>query len=368
MIKIHINVDMPYDIYLGSGILNTLNWNDIFQSYPKRLVVISDTTVSALYREKLLNLWSDYSLLWFSFEAGEASKTRQTKALLEDQLQEAGVNRDACIIAVGGGVVCDLAGFLAATYNRGVPAIYIPTTLLAIVDASVGGKTGVNTPLSKNSIGVFSQPKAIYMDIDFLNTLPDNELRNGLAEILKHALIRDLRQFERLLKFRKTHSQERWLLSDEMWLLETIAESIRIKKEVVICDEKETGGLRQILNFGHTIGHAIEQLSGYTVAHGEAVAIGISLESYLSYCRGYLSGEDFSKIKEALNSMQFQLKTPYLSDLNAVANALSVDKKSTAKEWRMVFLKSIGTVCENYVGAFDKADLEKLLTWHKEII
>ncbi len=366
MIKIHINVDTPYDIYLGAGILNTLNWTSIFQSYAKRFVVISDTTVSTLYREKLLNLWSEYSPLWLNFEAGEASKTRETKALLEDQLQEAGVNRDACMIAVGGGVVCDLAGFLAATYNRGVPVIYIPTTLLAMVDASVGGKTGVNTSLSKNSIGVFSQPKAIYMDIDFLNTLPDNELQNGLAEILKHSLIRDVKQFERLLKFRKAHSEESWLLSDKMWLLETIAESIRIKKEVVVCDEKETGGLRQILNFGHTIGHAIEQLSGYTVAHGEAVAIGIYLESYLSYCRGYLSWENFSKIEKALKFLKFQLNTPYLSDLNAISNALSVDKKSTAKEWRMVFLKSIGTVCDNYVRAFDKADLEKLLTWYRE--
>lgn len=363
-VKIHVPVADPYDIYLGAGILNTLNWVDIIQPYARRTVVISDTTVSHYYQEKLLALWSELAPLWLTFAAGEEHKTRQTKAWLEDQLQEAGCNRDTCIIAVGGGVVCDLAGFIAATYNRGVPVIYVPTTLLAMVDASVGGKTAVNTPLSKNSIGVFCQPKAIYMDIDFLKTLPEDELKNGLAEILKHALIKDKAQFQRLMAFRQQHPEEPWLLRDESWLLESIAASIHIKKDVVVCDEKETG-LRQILNFGHTLGHALEQLSAYQLPHGQAVAIGIYLESYLSCQGGYLPQKDFLNIVQSLKEFQFNLKTPYFSDQNKVARALSIDKKSRKDEWRVVALKAIGEVYDHYTVPLDLKQLQAALNWYE---
>lgn len=362
-IKIHINVDTPYDIYLGAGSLNQLNWLDILGQHAKRIVVISDTTVSGYYKEKLLSLWAELTPLWLSFPDGEEHKTRQTKALLEDQLQEAGCNRDTCIIAVGGGVVCDMAGFVAATYNRGVPVIYIPTTLLAMVDASVGGKTGVNTAIAKNSIGAFCQPKAIYMDIDFLKTLPDSELKNGLAEIVKHTLIKDKAQFQRLITFKQQHPQERWLLSDESWLLEIIAASINIKKDIVVCDEKETG-LRQILNFGHTLGHVIEQLSAYQVPHGQAVAIGLYAESYLSYHCGYLPLNDFLSIEQSLRGFQFNLKTPYLLDSEKVAKALAVDKKVREEQWRVVVLEAIGKVCASYVMPFGDKELQATLAWY----
>lgn len=363
-IKIHIPVADPYDIHLGAGFLNTLNWAEIIKQNAKRVAVISDTVVSAYYKEKLLNLWSEFKPLWLEFPAGEEHKTRQTKALLEDQLQRAGYNRDTCIIAVGGGVVCDLAGFIAATYNRGVPVIYVPTTLLAMVDASVGGKTGVNTPLAKNSIGAFCQPKAIYMDIDFLKTLPDNELKNGLAEMVKHGLIQDKMQFQGFVAFRKQHPEERWLLSDAPWLLESIAASVNIKKAVVVCDEKETKGLRQILNFGHTIGHAIEQLSAYQVPHGQAVALGLYLESYLSYQNGYLSFDDFLNIEKGLKELHFNLETPYLSDGDKLAQALSIDKKARGDEWRFVALEAIGAVCTGYTVPLRLKDLQTALAWY----
>ncbi len=363
--EIKVNLAESYSIYLGAGILKEALFLQTCRAYAGKIVILSDSNVSTLYETLLETLLAEFKPLCLSFPAGEAFKTRETKAMLEDKMQAAGCNRDTCLIALGGGVVSDLAGFIAATYCRGIPVIYLPTTLLAMVDASVGGKTAVNTARSKNSIGVFYQPKAVFMDIDFLQTLSYGEIKNGLSEILKHALIQDKVQFQRLIEFRKKHPEKNWLLSDSTWLLETIAASVQIKKNIVEQDEKELG-LRKILNFGHTIAHVIELLSDYQIPHGQAVAVGLYLESELSQHYGHLSEIEFKTIEASLQLLDLNIQTAYLSDLEPVTRALSVDKKTRDRQWRFVLLDRIGATCKEYVRVIDLPQLKESLQAYQE--
>ena len=200
--QITVNLAPPYPITIGAGLLKKTLFAEICKTTASRLAVITDSTVNRLYKQQfqdiLQSILSKGEILFLEFPAGERHKTRETKQLLEDKMLAAGCNRDTCILALGGGVVSDVAGFIAATYCRGIPMLSIPTTLLAMVDASVGGKTAINTSYGKNMIGCFYQPQAVIMDIDFLQTLPYSEMDNGLAEMLKHALIQDAHQFSQL--------------------------------------------------------------------------------------------------------------------------------------------------------------------------
>ena len=287
-------VDDSYDIEIGYHLQESL-LNDLrggLVGNIQKFAVITDSTVKELYADSICEMLgkAGYQAQIFSFPAGEKSKTRETKAMIEDAMLAAQYRRDCCIIAVGGGVVTDLAGFVAGTYGRGVPFINYATTLLAAADASVGGKTAVDTPLATNLIGLFNQPEKVYLDIATWKTLPAREISSGMAETVKHACMADRELFEYL----KEHMSE--ILSVEREACEHIAEkNCQIKYHVVEQDETESSGLREILNLGHTVGRAVETVSGYELLHGEAVAIGLMAQLLLSERLGYVSQEEIGE-------------------------------------------------------------------------
>jgi 3-dehydroquinate synthase len=272
-----------------------------------RYALITDHIVAKLYGKKLCHHLHKmgYDIALFSFPAGEASKTRQTKERLEDGLLKHHYSRDTTIIALGGGVVTDLAGFLAATYCRGVSLILIPTTLMAMCDAAIGGKTGVNTPCGKNMIGAFYLPHAIHIHPGFLKTLPEQELFCGTVEILKAGLIADAELFFNFSSF----SVE-----------EALGRAIEVKRRIVAHDMHDVGK-RRFLNLGHTLGHAIEAASGFQLSHGKAVAMGIVLEAKISHRLGLLNTTALSHIEAAFPPVV--LPCPY----EAIMQPLTLDKK-----------------------------------------
>jgi 3-dehydroquinate synthase len=328
MKELSIKTNQSYSIYFIENLLDDSNFAEFLRQKKSRLAIITDSNLENLIAAQVVNYLHKHQMFVevFSFPAGESYKTRETKQALEDQLCNKKFSRDTCIIAVGGGVVTDMAGFLAATYCRGVDAVYIPTSLLAMVDASIGGKTAVNTPYGKNLIGCFYQPKAVFIDVNFLKTLSAAEFKNGYVEILKHLLIADAALFDRQHTFD---------------MGELIFQSCAIKKHIVEQDEREQS-LRALLNFGHTIGHAIEVIDNYQIRHGEAVAIGIMLESYLSYKMGFLSQGDFDKIIVAVKTIQLPMITKAFQDREKFKAALKMDKKAQAQQARYVLLDAVG--------------------------
>ncbi len=299
--------------------------------------IITDDNVQPLYATRLQEHFKkhDISTHVITVANGEQSKTREIASKIQDQLFELSCGRDTGIIALGGGMITDLAGFVAATYCRGIPAIYLPTSLLAMVDAAIGGKTGVNTDYGKNLIGVFSQPKAVFSDINTLLTLPEAEYITAFAEIIKHALIFDADYFDFLM----THADQ--LKQRDLTCLKlVIQKSCDIKSTIVSKDEKDQG-FRAICNFGHTIGHAIELVSNYSINHGQAVALGILVESSISEQLGILSSNDVEKINNIM--MRFSLPlSNFPFDKQLLKNALILDKKSREKIPHFVILKKIG--------------------------
>lgn len=300
---------------------------------------------------------------WLSFPPGDAHKTRETKAQLENELLEKQCGRDTGLIALGGGVVLDLVGFLGATYCRGIPVIYVPTTLLAMVDAAIGGKTGVNTPWGKNLIGAFSQPDSVWIDISVLSTLSDAEYANGLVEVFKHALIDSAALWDDLIR-QKHLIQSR----DREFLSKLIYQNILIKKKVIEVDEHESG-IREILNFGHSIGHAIEKIEEYRISHGEAVAIGLIVESHLSVLCGFLKKSVVDEIEQLLRLYGLPLKTRAFEDLPRFRKALKSDKKSIDQKPRFVLLDAIGRVHQEQSGfamSVNLGMLDEALDWARE--
>lgn len=270
-------------------------------------IVITDANVAHLYELPKPHL---------IIEAGEKSKTRQMKEHLENQMLEMGLGRDCTVVAIGGGVVSDLAGFVAATYCRGVNLITIPTTLLAMIDASIGGKVGVNTEHGKNLIGTFYQPKMVLVDPNVLATLPEKEILNGTAEIIKYGLTLDS------------------TLLDMNLGKELIEKCISLKQSIVEQDPFEKG-LRRVLNFGHTIGHAIEAASSYEIGHGEAIAIGMVVEGSFTLRES---------LRPLFEKKGFSLKLPATFDEKKYEKALNLDKKSLNQKIRFVLLEKIGKV------------------------
>jgi 3-dehydroquinate synthase len=275
---------------------------------------------------------------------GERSKTLGVVARLYDALLEAGADRDTAVVGLGGGAVTDVAGFAASTYLRGVPLVQVPTTLLAQVDASVGGKNGVNHRRGKNLIGTFYQPRLVWIDPDVLATLPARDLRCGMAEVVKVAAIWDAAFFAWL----EQHA-DGILALDRALLSEAIARSVQIKAEVVGLDEREAG-LRSLLNFGHTLGHAIEQVAGYRrVRHGEAVAMGMVFAARLSARRSELAPEAVERIERLLSRLGLRTEPPEWDvQRGAYLRALAVDKKMRGARLRFVVLRELGRaeLCE----------------------
>ena len=343
-------VDDSYDVTIGYDLMNQLiqDIKDGLVGKIHKFAVITDSIVVDLYGEKIFNMIKDagFQADLFVFPEGEKSKTREVKAQLEDELLAKGFRRDCCIIAVGGGVVTDLAGFLAGTFGRGVPFINYATTLLAAADASVGGKTAVDTPLATNLIGLFNQPQKVYLDIATWKTLPKRQIISGLAETIKHACLADGEFFNYL----EAHMDEILALDKEA--CEHIAEAnCRIKYEVVMKDERESG-LREVLNLGHTVGRAIETVSDYELMHGEAVSIGLVAEVDLALKMGLISGEERDRVVALLDKAGLPISIPAYIDREALVKKLYTDKKVRDGKLRFVLQDGIGSIKEFEPGNF----------------
>lgn len=354
MSKLHLElkkvVDDSYDIEIGYELGEQLlcDLRDGLVGSIHKFAVITDSNVKDLYAEGICRLLQEagYQTDLFVFKAGETSKTRETKEKIEDAMLEKGYRRDCCIIAVGGGVVTDLAGFVAGTFGRGIPFINYATTLLAAADASVGGKTAVDTPLATNLIGLFNQPKKVYIDIAAWKTLPERQVSSGLAETIKHACLADHEMF----CFLKEHMQD--ILAMDRNACEYIAEkNCRIKYEVVMKDERESG-LRECLNLGHTVGRAIETVSGYRLLHGEALSIGMAAEVKLAYRLGYMTQEEGEEVIALLGQAGLPVAIPDYIDREELVRKLYTDKKVKNGKLRFVIQRGIGAIVEFEDGVF----------------
>ena len=292
-----------------------------------RWVLVTDATVGPLYAERVQRSFGDARVDVLTIPPGEAHKTRETWASLSDRMLVLGVGRDGAVLALGGGVVGDLAGFVAATYMRGIPVVQLPTTLLAMIDAAIGGKTGVDTPAGKNLVGAVHPPAAVIEDPAVLGTLPTAQLRAGLAEALKHGVIADERYFEETLAALPALLAPGGTDGDAAESL--VRRSVEIKQWVVARDERESG-VRKILNFGHTIGHAVELLSGYSLLHGEAVAIGMALEAKIAERMGIAADGTAARVRDALARSGLPTRLPDAMGADAVLEATRSDKKARA--------------------------------------
>ena len=329
--------ERSYPINIGTNLLNSA---DLLLPYikHKRVAVVSNTTVAPLYLKQLAENLEKHGIKVMSIVLpdGEKYKNIENLNLIYDALLLNRCERNTPLIALGGGVIGDMTGYAAATYLRGVPFIQIPTTLLSQVDSSVGGKTGINHPLGKNMIGAFYQPQVVLVDISTLNTLPDQELRAGLAEVIKYGLIRDLPFLEWL-----EANIEKLLARDVDALQYAITRSCENKAEVVGNDERESGE-RALLNLGHTFGHAIENGMGYGVwLHGEAVAAGTIMAADLSQRMGWLSAEDVNRVKQLFERAGLPIVSPYMS-VDKYLDLMGLDKKVVDGQVRFILLQALG--------------------------
>ena len=343
-------VDDSYEIEIGFGLEEKLltDLQNGLLGNRKKLALITDSNVTSQYGDKLreMLLAAGFQAELFVFEAGERQKTRETKARLEDEMLAAGCRRDCGVIAVGGGVVTDLAGFLAGTFARGVPFVNYATTLLSAADASVGGKTAVDTPLATNLIGLFNQPKKVYLDVNAWKTLPKRQISSGLAETIKHACIARPGFFAYL-----EEHMEALLACDPAACAYIAEENCRIKYQVVMQDERESG-LREVLNLGHTVGRAIETVSGYGLLHGEAVSIGLAAQALLAERLGFLTAEERHRLLALLEKAGLPTAIPPKIDREALVQKLYTDKKVRDGRLRFVVQKGLGNVVEFSPGVF----------------
>lgn len=310
--------------------------------------VIADSRVAELYGARVLAALRDAGLraLLFRFPAGEWNKTRETWTDLTDAMLAARVGRDGAIVALGGGVTGDLAGFVAATYLRGIPYVQAPTTLLAMIDASIGGKTGVDVPAGKNLVGAFHQPRCVVADIETLATLPRPHVAAGMAEAVKHAVIADAVYLEALL------ADAAAIRARDLDALERlVARSVAIKEEVVAADPLE-GGRRQVLNFGHTVGHAVEARSGYNLLHGEAVAIGMATEALLAEAAGVAEAGLAPRVRRALEAFDLPVTIPEDLAAEDLLEAMRGDKKTREATVRFALPSRVGAMHQRADGAW----------------
>jgi 3-dehydroquinate synthase len=321
--RAEINI-LPYPIVVEPGALDRLAGLARKAAPAHRYAIITDSNVGPIYGSRALAGFAPGSADILTVPAGELHKTREEWSRLTDDLLARGLGRDTTIIALGGGVIGDLAGFVAATFMRGIPIVQVPTTLLAMIDASIGGKTGVDTPGGKNLVGVFHPPAIVVADSQVLATLSLANFRTGLAEAIKHGVIADSRYFEFVTRELPVLLAPGGSVSDPF--SRVIVRSIEIKAEIVLGDERERG-LRKVLNFGHTIGHALEALSGYELAHGEAVAIGMALESAVAERAGIAEAGTAETICGALRAAGLPTDRPKAISGKRVMEAMRSDKK-----------------------------------------
>ena len=325
-----------YQVFVGPSLLASVPAVVATYAPARRLAVISDDRVGPIHGETVAEALRDagHDITFLTFPEGEASKTRKFWSILTDQMLEAGLQRDCAVVAVGGGVTTDLAGFVAATFLRGVPVIQVPTTTLSMVDASVGGKTGVNVRNGKNLVGAFHAPSAVVADTEVLGTLDPRFLAEGLVEAVKHGVILDEEHFLGI-----ANRIQELILADPKESARCVTASVRLKSQVVARDEFERG-LRQVLNFGHTVGHALEAATDYRLGHGRAVAFGMIAEARI----GERLGLTEPKTSESLTDVLAELvdRTALEVETSTVLGFLSADKKARDGRTRYVLLRRIG--------------------------
>ncbi len=322
--------------------------------------LISDETVFGLHGDRVMSLLAGTGprVESFTFPAGEASKTRGTWAELTDRMLDARFGRDSVVLALGGGVTGDVAGFVAASYMRGVPVVQIPTSLVAMIDASVGGKTGVDTPAGKNLVGAFHPPRLVLADTELVTTLPRAERAQGLVEAVKHGAIMDLPYFDDLER-----SMAVLLEAESEPLTRAVVRSVELKARVVSEDEREAG-LRQILNFGHTLAHAIEAAASFAVPHGSAVGLGMILEARLGEALGVTAHGTSERLCRAVRSLDISEHLPPGAAPDEIMSYLGADKKARGGEARFVLLSELGAIskADDWSRPVPAATIEEILS------
>ncbi len=330
-----------YSILIGQGILSNIANAILRLKLGSDLIVITDSVVKRLHEHALLEALKrkKFNVKVFVVPSGEQSKSTEVAFKLMKDIARYDVLKKISIVAFGGGVIGDLAGFVAAVYKRGIPYIQVPTTLLAQIDSSIGGKVGVDLPVGKNLVGAFYQPKLVFSDVSLLSTLPQREIRNGLAEAVKYGVIDDRRLFHYIAK-----NYAKILAADSATLNDLVCRCSQIKTQVVQRDEKETKGIRTILNFGHTVGHAIEAAGGYQLYHhGEAIALGMRVAAEISCQLGMFDRKE----AELLNKVLTQIGLPqWIQKLNLsdILRVMKHDKKFLSGKNRFVLVEKIGKV------------------------
>jgi 3-dehydroquinate synthase len=345
---LEILVSLPnatYPVQIGAGTLDHLPENLSKYSPASTYAVITDTTVSPYYAERVRKAVSTLAPCHvFVFEAGEVNKTRTTWSDLTDRMLAAGIERDGAVIALGGGVVGDLAGFVAATYHRGIDLIHLPTSLLAMVDSSIGGKTGVDTESGKNLVGAFHQPRLVVADVAMLETLPDRQLAAGLAEAVKHGAIADAAYLEWIDRCRGQILAKR---ADE--LAHLVRRSVEIKADIVMADEKEAGR-RATLNFGHTVGHGLEAATSFGILHGEAVAVGMVSEARLGEVMGITEPGSAETLLDLLGALGLPHQIPSSCQVADLLESARSDKKNRAGQLRFAPIRRPGESARTATG------------------
>jgi 3-dehydroquinate synthase len=358
LVRERVDIDLgarSYPILIGSDLLSDA---DLIGAHvgSRSVLIVTNETIAPLYAITLKRSLGDRRIAEIVLPDGEQHKTLENVARILDALIDARMNRDAAVLALGGGVIGDMAGFAAACYQRGIAYVQIPTTLLAQVDSSVGGKTGVNHPKGKNMIGAFHQPRCVIADIATLKTLSDREYRAGLAEVVKYGLIYD----EAFLEWLEANA-DALARRDEAAITRAVRRSCEIKAQIVSADEQEHG-LRAILNLGHTFGHAIETAAGYgTWLHGEAVAAGMVIAADMSARLGWVSNDDRNRAIQLLSRFGLPTAAPKIGAARAL-ELMGMDKKVLEGRVRLVLLRGLGKA--DVVGDYPKETLEATLALH----
>jgi len=361
VVTVDLSNGRDYPIYIGAN-FDEKEAGEILRSHVKgnRALIITNDLIAPLYLEKYERIMKEGGSLQVDtcvIPDGEANKTVENMGLILDKAMELGLDRKVTFVALGGGVIGDMAGFAAAIYQRGVNFIQIPTTVMAMTDSSVGGKTGVNHPLGKNMIGAFHQPQCVYIDTNTLSTLPDRELQSGIAEVIKYGLIRDVEFFEW-----QEQNMDKILSRDPDALRYAIKRSCENKAEVVKADELEAD-VRATLNLGHTFGHAIENRSGYGVyLHGEAVAIGTVMAATMSAKMGWIEKDLVQRTYDIMLAAKLPVELPVDSPMNSerFLSTMSVDKKVANGQLRLILLKGPLGNCV-FTGDFDEEAMKETI-------
>jgi 3-dehydroquinate synthase len=360
-VRVRISTDAAsggsHDVLIGAGLIERAGGLIVAASPAHRYAIISDSNVTPLHARSVADALraAGQAVDTITFQAGEASKTREVWSDLTDEILDLGHGRDTCVVVVGGGVAGDLGGFVAATFMRGVAWINVPTTLLAMLDSAVGGKTGVDVPAGKNLVGAFHQPALVLMDPAALATLPGTAYRSSFAEAIKHGAIADAGYFDWI----GTHAAA-LLARNSDRVEELVRRSVEIKAAVVSEDTRETGR-RAILNFGHTIGHALERVTNYAMAHGNAVATGMVVEAAIGEAAGVTERGTADRITRCLAAFGLPVGIPREAQAEAIIEATRTDKKARRSAVRYALVSRIGAMHRSHAGGWTLAVPDELV-------